>query len=158
METKEYHSEDKSSWPDGVWKQEPDKIQWPDPATGLPCLIVRAPNGALCGYVGVPDTHPWHGKSYDVLYGHIDVHGGLTFSDSCSLEGSEERHICHVPGPGEPDNVWWFGFDCGHAGDLSPKYMQFDITQRMGWATYRDIDYVRAQVARLAEQLVESGA
>ena len=37
----------------------------------------------------------------------VDVHGGLTFA---KLEPCEE----HEDGQG-----WWFGFDCGHAGDMS---------------------------------------
>lgn len=167
METKQYHSVDKSSWRKGEWTNEPDKIQWPDEATGLPCLIVRGPSGALCGYVGVPDTHPWHGKSYtDAIgaheehctdgdcWGHsigsnIRVHGGLTFSDACA-HSSEERGICHVPGPGEPDNVWWFGFDCAHSGDLCPSYERH---YGAGYDSYKSVDYVRREVTELAKQL-----
>lgn len=50
---------DKSDWPTGEWHQEPDKAQWIDQATGLDCLIVRGPFGALCGYVGVPQSSPY---------------------------------------------------------------------------------------------------
>lgn len=54
MERIEYRGVvDKSGWARGVWDSEPDKIQWQDAETGLPCLIVRGPVGALCGYVGV---------------------------------------------------------------------------------------------------------
>lgn len=77
----------------------------------------------------------------------IDVHGGLTYANQCS------GRICHVPKPGEPDNVWWFGFDCSHAGDISPAYDR-------SWRgesddAYRTLDYVRAETNRLAEQLAE---
>lgn len=65
METKEYRTIDKSSWARGEWDQEPDKRQWRDEATGLPCLIVRNSAGALCGYVGVSTDHPLHGKDWD---------------------------------------------------------------------------------------------
>lgn len=66
MERIEYRNViDKSQWGDGPWQSEPDKIQWQDEATGLPCLIVRGPVGALCGYVGVPKTHPAYGLHYD---------------------------------------------------------------------------------------------
>jgi hypothetical protein len=32
---------DKSSWGNGPWQTEPDKAQWQDEETGLPCLAVR---------------------------------------------------------------------------------------------------------------------
>lgn len=154
METLEYRTIDKSSWVRGEWDGEPDKRQWQDEATGLPCLIVRGPSGALCGYVGIPDSHPLHGKSYDDA--DVEAHGGLTFASACS-HGSEEKGICHRPAPGEPDNVWWFGFDCAHAGDFCPK---FDNAGRLheptGWGSlneYRNASYVQAQCRALAEQL-----
>src|SRR4051812_13771303 len=62
--TLEYRTIDKTGWGDGPWQSEPDKRQWHDEATGLACLIVRGPMGALCGYVGLPPGHPWHGKEY----------------------------------------------------------------------------------------------
>lgn len=158
METKEYRTIDKrAEWAErGEWDDEPDKMQWPDPETGLPCLIVRGPSGALCGYVGVPDTHPWHGKDYSELpdYGP-EVHGGLTFASACQHTDDETQHICHVPGPGEPDNVWWFGFDCAHSGDVMPKYLKEygGPFGRTDWEQYRNIGYVRGQVTHLAQQL-----
>ena len=164
MQTKEYRTTDKSEWGPGPWLDEPDKMQWPDPATGLPCLIVRNTHvtGSLCGYVGVPDTHPWHGKDYNDLpdYGP-DVHGGLTFAAPCTETDDETSHICHVPDPGEPDNVWWFGFDCGHSGDLSPamearhRSSPFGATVYGGGyrETYKTIAYVREEVTKLAAQI-----
>lgn len=41
MQTKQWTTIDKSAWPRGAWDDEPDKVQWQDPATGLPCLIDR---------------------------------------------------------------------------------------------------------------------
>ena len=41
METKEYRFVDKSDWDRGPWDDEPDKVQWQDVATGLPCIAVR---------------------------------------------------------------------------------------------------------------------
>lgn len=64
--THTYHTiprETKLAWGDGAWVDEPDKAQWQDETTGLPCLLVRNPGGALCGYVGVYPTHPYHGKA-----------------------------------------------------------------------------------------------
>src|SRR4051812_43956542 len=92
-----------AEFPAGPWIDEPDKAQWIDDATGLDCLIVRNRTGALCGYVGVPPEHPWHGVSYSGCTescgersycdhspdGRTRVHGGLTYADACQ-EGQDE--------------------------------------------------------------------
>jgi hypothetical protein len=54
--------------------------------------------------------------------------------------------------------VWWFGFDCGHAGDLVPEQERMAGSFARGFScggTYRSVDYVRAQVETLAQQLSE---
>jgi len=161
METREWRgAADRSKWPAGPWDAEPDKRQWPDPATDLPCLIVRhTALGHLCGYVGVPLGHPLHGAGGDEL----DVHGGVTFAGRCQPHptGGEGEAICHVAGPGEPDDVWWFGFDCAHHLDESPSDVMLRVRfrlpellangERIG--TYRDVPYVTAECAKLATQL-----
>lgn len=215
METKEYRGfVDKSEWPRGEWDDEPDKVQWRDDATGLPCLIVRGPHGAFCGYVGVSDRHPWHGKGYGSCVAPsctdrteergwcdhtpesmLKTHGGITFASGChhgtregwektvaalpkweaesrqfprgdaarrlkinlpfkdNFDGWMERQqavgICHIPAPGEPDNVWWFGFDCAHSGDLAPAYDSLNGYD----SSYCDLEYVRREVTSLAAQL-----
>lgn len=155
METKAYvGSVDRTGWPAGPWDDEPDKVQWPDPDTGLPCLAVRNEGGHWCGYVGLPPGHPLHGKGYDDV--DADVHGGLTFADECADAMREDRYVCHVPGPGEPDHVWWLGFDCAHSGDYSPwkaKRAETEPIFAACYETYRTIDYVRRQCASLAKQL-----
>ena len=144
---------DKSAWPRGEWNDEPDKLEWRDAATGLPCLIVRHRSGGhLCGYVGIPSTHPLHGKSYDDP--NVNVHGGLTYADACQEGG----HVCHIPQPGEDPNVWWFGFDCAHAGDESPGFRAIIGRGSRGfWPDrgdeYRNVAYVKAECASLAQQL-----
>jgi hypothetical protein len=141
----------KSEWGPGPWQAEPDRVEWKH--AGLPCLIVRGPAGALCGYVAVPPGHKAHGVTYQRL--EVEVHGGLTYDGPCQEGGK----ICHKPAPGEPDDVFWFGFDCSHCWDISPLR---DARDRLrGWAPlrfdgreqYRDLEYVRAQTERLAEQL-----
>lgn len=225
MEKIEYRTKDKSKWPRGPWDDEPDKVQWQDEATGLPCLIVRSPVGALCGYVGVPPDHPWHGKEYDdeALIG-VEVHGGLSFAAFCQ-PGPENQSICHkeeictcdtdngatslhgrnhrrrgLDQPRDPhdqnDEIWpprdgaeaacssvqhgqprtpqsnaaterdeqaatcvvcglplverpiyWFGFDCAHYHDLTPR------DPSLGDGDYRDRAYVEDQCRALAVQL-----
>lgn len=71
---------------------------------GLMCAATMANEGGhRCGYVRVPPAHLLYGKDYDLA--DVKVHGGLTFSEM-------EPCTDHEDGQG-----WWFGFDCGHAGD-----------------------------------------
>jgi hypothetical protein len=124
--------------------------------------------GAWCGYVGVREDHPFYRKDYDaqvpgmtwknmrgvsigkrgiipvVLAANanedseisictlIDVHGSLTYS------GEGVRGV-------EKEGLWWFGFDTSHAGDFTPRYGTD--------GEYRDLEYVKAETRRLAEQL-----
>lgn len=148
---------DKSTWGPGPWQEEPDRVEFKH--AGLPCLMLRHDRtGNWCGYAAVPPGHPLHGEPYDNA--DVRAHGGLTYSDKCRGD------ICHVPAPGEPDNVWWFGFDCAHAGDFCPgmeatllsipaivemRATRYPNLER--YEVYRDVHYVRSQVERLAEQL-----
>lgn len=162
----------------GPWMDEPDHVEFEH--EGVPCIIHRNAMGAWCGYAAVPPGHPWHGKKYsdrvpcanrgelgivspiaafleaaheedglvslDCL---VDVHGGLTYSEKC------QGDICHEAKSGEPGDVWWFGFDCSHSGDLTPSMLKYG-----GYRgdVYRDQAYVTAQTKRLAEQLKEAAA
>lgn len=146
------------------WLEEPDRREWR--YRGYPCLIVRNPMRALCGYVGVPPGHPYHGKGYDDV--PADAHGGLTFAAKCS------DHICHKALPGEADDVWWLGFDCSHSDDFSPRYddpeSETNVMMREKYGaglsdfstrhpkTYKTIDWVKAETERLADQLVDAYA
>lgn len=158
---------DKAEWGEGAWQHEPDKVQWTDEATGLPCLAVRHPSGGhWCGYVGIAEGHPLFEVSYgDCPQGHedcwghspdsiLDVHGGITFSDLCD-EKSQPHGVCHIPEPGQPDHVWWFGFDTAHACDLSPAWAHLYTREN---DVYRDLPYIQAECRRLADQLEEMAA
>lgn len=142
-----WQNTDKSKWENGPWMQEPDKAQWIDESTGLDCLIVRGPSGALCGYVGIPQEHP----AYEQDYYNIDVrcHWGLTFAGRCSPGDDPARGICHIEESAANKNVWWLGFDCAHCDDLCPGY---ESRYRMG-GIYRDFGYVQRECADLALQL-----
>lgn len=139
----------------GPWHDEPDKVHWIDPETGLDCLAVRNGGGAWCGYVGLPPDHPFHGVDYDDAHDRADinVHGGLTFAASCHEDERGEGYgICHIPLPGRPADVWWLGFDCAHAWDLSPGYLRYGLS--LGdREVYRDLAYVKAETTDLARQL-----
>lgn len=166
----------RAEWGPGPWQDEPDLVEWRH-VSGLPCLVVRGPTGAWCGYVGVPGSHPWFGHEYGKVDEHSS-HGGLTFSGTCRGD------ICHVAQDGEPETVWWFGFDCAHAGDLAPGLNvyrrkareQFSpegaallgLSERVAqlaaetyaedsWEKYRDLPYVRGCVDELAHELMMKG-
>lgn len=160
MKTIKYTTVDKSKWMRGIWDNEPDKVQYPDKSTGLPCLIVRGPHGGWCGYVGVPEGHPWFQKDYNDV--DAQVHGGLTYAHFCAEGMNEAYSICHIPGPGEPDRVWWLGFDCAHYGDIMPAYegIYSEYSSRykdlVPYKKYRDIGYVKKEVRSLAKQAAKA--
>lgn len=141
---------DKTTWGPGPWQDEPDRLEWRT-AAGLPGMAIRHPeSGSWCGYAAVAPGHPLFGKHYDEP--NVSVHGGLTYANEC------QGHIRHTPEPGEPDHVWWFGFDCHHWMDLAPG-MEAKLNSLMparksrASETYRDLAYVRAEVESLATQL-----
>ncbi len=91
--------------------------------------------GIACGYVGVPRGHPYFGKGCDDV--DVQVHGGLTFAGYWEDIDSE---------------IWWLGFDCGHAFDLD------DLPTSLTTPPYvlkskKSDEFVREQTKRLAEQL-----
>lgn len=139
----------KSEWGDGPWQQESDRISWVHQATGNPCLIVRGPSGALCGYAGVTDDHPWFGEDFDEV--EVDIDQVLNFSEYCQED--KERGVCHVSEPGQNNNVWWFGFDTVDRGLFCPAFSRFISSDDL--ERYKDVDYTRSQVQLLAAQLAE---
>ena len=155
------------------WENEPDRVEFR--YKGFPCLIVRNQGGSLCGYAGVPPSHSLHGKTchstfpesnFDKKIDDIEIHGGVTFTGACQEDGP----ICHKPEPGEPDNVWWVGFDCAHYGDFMPHmddpdtdlqkslYPDEDMRkararEKLSYSKYRNIAYVKNEIRRLVKQL-----
>jgi len=150
---------------------------------GLPCVVIALDMGHRCGYVGVPKKHPLYGKSYNaVIPGvkksdirekpigdrgimtlflasadgedvrgdlYFDVHGSLTYSG----DGKKGYPI--------KEPVWWFGFDCAHAGDnKDPEILErFHKEDRFPSfdpeGAVRSESYVVAQCKKLAKQLTE---
>jgi hypothetical protein len=163
-------SMDKPKWMRGEWTDEPDRLNYKTDE-GFDAAIIRTSHsGCLCGYVGVPAGHPWYGMGYSAevaptkaqieapvdidkrsaislliaalgeagtesvrLDCLLNVHGGLTYADNGIAEF------------GEDPSLWYFGFDCAHSGDASPAY---DFH-----GTYRDIEYVKREIAALSKQL-----
>lgn len=159
---------DRTGWDEGPWNDEPDKLVWVDPATGLDCMIKRNNMGALCGYVGVPPSHPWHGRGYDECTmdcgeewcnhsagSKISVHGGLTYADAC-MEGDPATSICHVAQEGREEDVWWFGFDCAHSMDVVPGLLRYGLVGFTVNSSYKDLSYLAREISLLARQLHEA--
>lgn len=65
--------------------------------------------GFANGYVAIPPGHPWHSECYDDI--DVSIHGGLTFSQSGSVE------FMDITLPEEIHNWWIIGFDTAHYGD-----------------------------------------
>lgn len=112
-----YHrtAEDLERWGNGPWLAEPDRVEWVDPATERPCLVFRHDMGYLCGYAAVDPGHPLHQvdrSGLDLMSAPVD------YTAFCQ-EGPDAK-ICHVPAPGKPADVWWFGFHSAHYNHLVP--------------------------------------
>lgn len=127
---------------------------------GLAWVVVANSMGHRCGYVSVPEDHPWFGCGYSdpvnpLMYADdwenhidskVDVHGGITFADK------------KPPVDGDFAEDWWFGFDCAHAGDArDPAIASPDMLRMM--PTYdgeviRTKEYVERECADLARQIV----
>lgn len=158
---------DRSDWPEGEWTAEPDRVEWRDEGTGFPCLAIRHPHNLnWCGYVGVPPGHPLHGVGVGdderELPEEIEMaaHGGITFAAPCMEDHRPLRErVCHTPLEGEPDEVWWLGFDCAHVWDLIPAmeklHASYGLTVPTGidgepLVFYKNLHFVSAVIEDLA--------
>jgi hypothetical protein len=127
---------------EGPWMYEQDEEIWAHPGTDYLLAITRHPElGHLCGYLGVPEGHLWHGKGEEDL--EVGVHGGLTFA-----RGTAPGR----PGEWERPGYWWLGFDCAHFQDVVPIHYQLRQSSREDFGSYRDWQYVQDELASLVEQ------
>lgn len=107
---------------------------------GMFCLMQRGFSMSLNGYVGIASGHPLYGKNGDDL----EVHGGITF-DGPYAPGLYNNAL---------GDLWWFGFDTSHYRDLAPVQFTIDGREYIDKiATYKDFNYVRSEVIKLADQL-----
>jgi len=145
--------------------------------SGLEWIVLGLDMGWRCGYVRVPEDHPWFGLRYfdatdgrkmprdsrgrpdffadsdidwdDRIESAIEVHGGLTYAGERPGEDCKEG--------------WWFGFDCAHLGDGKDPSLMSDSVKRLNaeWPDFESgpicsADYVQGQCERLARQLAEA--
>lgn len=99
--------------------------------------------GHRCGYVEVPEGHPWHGLDYDAeVDGSLDLE--QTLEDAYENHGVVNVFLAAVSGgerstldllvkvhggltyardrlAGVEGKSWWLGFDCAHAWDAKDE-------------------------------------
>ena len=156
------------------WFTEDNKVDFV--ADGLRCALRRGPLGSWCGYVAIPKSHPWYGKSYqDTIkpttemlagrdkndHGPIDLLCAILSPDDPSealsislcvrVHGGLTYADNHEPF-GKPGDYWWFGFDCAHYGDLIPAMSE---RHSHPGQIYRTQTYVVAECQSLAAQLAK---
>ena len=154
------------------------------PYKGYTCVVIMTELGHRCGYVGVSTKHPLYGKDYHkscrcltplwkdakekpfgkrgvmTMFAYkgdkkvspelfFDVHGSLTFS---SRKKNEDYPVTQP-------HTWWFGYDCGHAGDgkdlsvLSPTLREIEEKFPRN-DPVRSLEYCIGECESLAEQLI----
>lgn len=148
-------------------------------AAGFKAVAILTRGKFRCGYVGVPKEHPLFEVHYDtnspylaeltgkedvgsrgmlsVICGSqrmqspvmvFDVHGSITFSNTWA-GNSQFAEL--------DDGLWYFGFDCAHAGDgeLPDLDSNGDIiyTQWMNTDPVRSLDFVVQHCESLAQQI-----
>jgi hypothetical protein len=153
------------------WETEPNSLDFE--ADDLRCAMRRNNLGVWCGYVGVGPEHPLFGlptnhplklprswfEGRRGLEGtgpmdlFIHAMSGKRLEDACDISLAFQVHggITYADHLSDSDKLWWFGFDCGHAGDYVPGIMR-GIVGVIG--VYRDQQYVVAECQSLAAQLV----
>lgn len=136
----------KRDWGPGPWHEEPEEHQFEH--RGIMCKLGRNMNGAWCGYVPLPEGHPWVGRKGENI--PATCHGGITFSKQVD---SEYFGIT---------NAWVVGFDCSHGGDHGPAHEAVmmkvlgrkSILGDLFHSEYRNIDYATEETMKLADQTV----
>lgn len=178
------------------WETEPTELHFE--AHGLKCIAYREhSHGAWRGYVGVPASSPLYGIGYaDVIpypdtwkeqavnLDQVDIlqlfltaldpdavpaaHAPLTIVFPSHRGLSFAGHIEDFP------ELWFFGFDCAHAGDLVPEFEEVyarlarELPDIPGWPSlhgtprqpreYRTLEYVKGVCERLAQRLTAYSA
>jgi hypothetical protein len=163
---------------DEPWLTEPNEATFD--ASGYPCVLRRGLSGVWCGYVGVFEGHPWFGlhcsdrvtSLHDTIaetYGAFDLLIELTRPDrpdgQLRLALAVHVHGCvtlamkaseFTDNPAFVPEAWYFGFDCGHSGDIAPGLAEpyrSTLARLDPDAVYRTVDYATGEVLRLAAQL-----
>jgi len=115
---------------------------------GYQCVVIFQDMGHRCGYVGITKSNILYGKSYCDSFDMFQVNlDNMSTPEIFRLLGESVRYasenipmethfICHggitYSGGGEDSDypiasdLWWFGFDCAHAGDKRDLKLAYD--------------------------------
>lgn len=147
------------------WDNEPDEVIFEH--EGYKCIVYRHPEFKfLCGYVAIPEGHPFFKQDYsEWLYDKkvengnpkeakydkeiadkicsLECHGGVTFAGYLRVFTED----------------WLIGFDANHSWDstppveIRPDYIYGGERDLYGMSQYRTIEYMSEQCKILAEQI-----
>jgi hypothetical protein len=177
--------QDKSTWGDGPWLQEPDKAQWVDLSSDLPCLAVRQWTfGNWCGYVGIRPGHPYYRKRWQTFRDTPSEHLAIKFSNFCARHDplpppdkftAELRSRLglpwYIPAPerqslrdiavfhtaDEHERIWWIGFDLGYPwGSIPAEDALLDKIRAGEWRKEWKIFRNEVEKANLLPDMVHS--
>lgn len=116
----------------GAWDHEDDFEEFT--SSDLTCVLVRHSLGHWCGYVALPEKHPWSKKALSAI--SVTVYGGLKSM-----------------GPLENYSGTFLGFTCAEIGDLQPTMMKWK-RETPASGTYRDFEFAKAEAEKLAAAIV----
>lgn len=130
------------------------RLEYKDFHNGYEYVIIVQDMGYRCGYVNIPENHPWYNLSFEDIY--VCIHGGLTFA---SLIKNDHPIL---------ENGYWIGFDCMHWMDLpDPDEMSKECLNQYGYKIFnyysklesnlkiRNFDYVKSQCCFLCDSCAE---
>jgi len=122
----------RTDWiPGAAWDSEDDREEFTS-KVGLACVLQRDRLGHWCGYVALPEGHPWAAKDLSEIDSKV-VYGGI--KSRGTVDGAEGFFV---------------GFACNEPGDLQPGMMKWR-RDAADSGTYRTFDFAMAECEKLAE-------
>lgn len=119
------------------WSTEPGTFVEEGVFHGLPYRIKVGPVINLTGHVGVPEHHSLFGAHrWDIAHEGLEVHGGVNDAGWRIVDGQ-----------------WWIGFSTNYPSDTTLSHFSKIGPIDYPGSTVKDIDFVRAECEKLAEQL-----
>lgn len=137
----------KSHFPDGKWKSEPDFCKWT--SFGLTCLVFRDMSlGIWKGLVGLPSNHLFYKKTMDKILDYdqvldlfFSVHGGISTIGYLPYKYSNHNN-----------DLWWIGIETCHGEDFMPL-AQLENPNDSANQVYKDFVFIRRETKKLAKFL-----